>query len=181
MPVVTGVLEAAVYVDDLDKAEAFYGGVLGLERITRAEGRHVFFRCGPSVVLVFIAKATAIPPAEGALPVPPHGAKGPGHLALFGERRFGCANIHVPVDLHGISPDDLALETDRQVDRRRGLPNPRWPAQHHNFGFAFVHCRFSTTIKACMNKVSDCRGGQRSAIPPGLQIYPPTLYEVISK
>ena len=31
MPVVTGVLEAAVYVDDLDKAEAFYGGVLGLE------------------------------------------------------------------------------------------------------------------------------------------------------
>ncbi len=79
---ITGVLEAALYVDDLDAAEGFYGGILGLERITRVEGRHVFYRCGETVVLLFVAAATREPPGEDALPVPPHGADGPGHLCF---------------------------------------------------------------------------------------------------
>jgi len=81
-PALTGVLEAAVYVDDLDAAEGFYGGLLGLERIIRVERRHVFFRCGGTVVLAFVAEATEQPPAPEALPVPPHGARGPGHICL---------------------------------------------------------------------------------------------------
>ncbi|KFE35835.1 VOC family protein [Thioclava atlantica] len=82
-PPSAGVLEAAVYVEDLDATERFYSGVLGLERITRVEGRHVFFRCGESVILAFIAAATRRPPAQdAALPVPPHGAVGPGHVCL---------------------------------------------------------------------------------------------------
>ncbi|WP_417807901.1 VOC family protein [Thioclava sp.] len=82
-PAHSGVLEAAVYVGDLDATERFYSGVLGLERIARVEGRHVFFRCGPSVILAFIAKATQRPPAPDAkLPVPPHGAIGPGHVCI---------------------------------------------------------------------------------------------------
>ena len=57
--------------------------MLGLEVITRAEERHVFFRCGEGVVLLFNADATEIPPASGArLPVPPHGARGAGHLCF---------------------------------------------------------------------------------------------------
>ncbi|MEX1660691.1 VOC family protein [Thioclava sp. 15-R06ZXC-3] len=79
----SGVLEAAVYVSDLDATERFYGGLLGLERIARVEGRHVFFRCGPSVILAFIAEATRLPPADDAkLPVPPHGAIGAGHVCI---------------------------------------------------------------------------------------------------
>lgn len=81
-PALSGVLEAAIYVDDLDAAEAFYGGLLGLERIIRVDGRHVFFRCGATVVLAFVADATTQPPAPDALPVPPHGAKGPGHICF---------------------------------------------------------------------------------------------------
>jgi catechol 2,3-dioxygenase-like lactoylglutathione lyase family enzyme len=78
-----GILESALYVDDLDKAEQFYGEILGLARITRAEGRHVFFRCGDGVLLLFNADATEIsPPADTRLPVPPHGARGPGHLCF---------------------------------------------------------------------------------------------------
>jgi catechol 2,3-dioxygenase-like lactoylglutathione lyase family enzyme len=78
-----GILESALYVNDLAAAEAFYGGVLGLERIARAEGRHVFFRCGDGVLLLFDAAATEVPPAADArLPVPPHGARGPGHLCF---------------------------------------------------------------------------------------------------
>ena len=79
----SGILESALYVDDLKAAEEFYRAVLGLEVITRAEGRHVFFRCGEGVVLLFNADATEIPPASGArLPVPPHGARGAGHLCF---------------------------------------------------------------------------------------------------
>lgn len=77
------ILEAALYVDDLEEAERFYGGVLGLERIARVKGRHVFFRCGDAVLLLFNAQATKTPPEPGArLPVPPHGASGPGHLCF---------------------------------------------------------------------------------------------------
>lgn len=79
----SAILESALYVDDLKAAEEFYGRVLGLELITRAEGRHVFFRCGSGVLLLFNADATAVPPApEAKLPVPPHGALGPGHLCF---------------------------------------------------------------------------------------------------
>ena len=79
----TGVLEAAVYADDLEEARRFYGQVLGLTEIAARRGRHVFFRCGGSVVLVFCAEATRTPPPPGAaLPVPPHGATGAGHLCL---------------------------------------------------------------------------------------------------
>ena len=62
----SAILESALYVDDLEAAEEFYGGVLGLELITRAEGRHVFFRCGAGVLLLFNADATEVPPAPEA-------------------------------------------------------------------------------------------------------------------
>lgn len=77
------ILEAALYVTDLDAAEAFYGDVIGLDLIARVDGRHVFFRCGEGVVLLFNAEATAKPPAPDArLPVPPHGTQGEGHLCF---------------------------------------------------------------------------------------------------
>ena len=77
------ILESALYVADLDAAEAFYGDVLGLERIAKVDGRHVFFRCGPGILLLFQPDATVVPPApEARLPVPPHGARGQGHLCF---------------------------------------------------------------------------------------------------
>jgi catechol 2,3-dioxygenase-like lactoylglutathione lyase family enzyme len=79
----SGILEAALYVSDLDQAEEFYAGVLGLEHVSTVEGRHVFFRCGKGIVLLFNAETTKNPPKPGAkLPVPPHGAHGPGHLCF---------------------------------------------------------------------------------------------------
>ena len=79
------ILETALYADDLDAAEAFYGGVLGLERIARGGNRHLFYRCGPGVLLIFNPSETEIPHAAGQLPVPPHGARGPGHLCFRAE------------------------------------------------------------------------------------------------
>lgn len=58
-----GMLETALYARDLDKAETFYEDVLGLEKIARAANRHVFFRCGPGVLLIFNPDETVKPPA----------------------------------------------------------------------------------------------------------------------
>ena len=77
------VLESCLYADDLPAAEAFYADVLQLTPYARAEGRHVFFRCGAAMFLVFAPSVTATAPgAVGGVPVPPHGALGPGHVAF---------------------------------------------------------------------------------------------------
>lgn len=76
------VLEVAVYVDDLDAAEVFCGGVLGLQRIARLDGRHVFFRCGGTIVLVFRTEETRKPAPTVGIPVPVHGSTGAGHICF---------------------------------------------------------------------------------------------------
>lgn len=86
-----GMLETALYADDLDKAEAFYEGVLGLARIARGGNRHVFFRCGQGVLLIFNPDETVKPPAADALQVPPHGTRGQGHACF----RVSGENIDV--------------------------------------------------------------------------------------
>jgi catechol 2,3-dioxygenase-like lactoylglutathione lyase family enzyme len=73
---IESVLETCLYARDLDAAERFYGSVLGLERVSRVEGRHVFFRCGRQMVLLFQPEKTA---GEETLA---HGADGPGHVAF---------------------------------------------------------------------------------------------------
>lgn len=75
-------LEAAIYCADLDAAEAFYGGVLGLEKVQRVGARHVFFRVGTGILLVFNPAETVKPTGNPRLPVPPHGARGEGHVCL---------------------------------------------------------------------------------------------------
>ena len=75
---IRAVVETAIYVDDLQATETFYGTVLGLPLIGKEPGRHVFFQVGEAgVLLAFLAEATL----KGD-PLPPHGATGPGHFAL---------------------------------------------------------------------------------------------------
>ena len=78
MDEIEGVVETGIYVDDLDRAEAFYRDVLGLVVIGKEPGRHVFFRVGQrNVLLAFLPTATI----KGDM-LPGHGAQGPGHFAL---------------------------------------------------------------------------------------------------
>lgn len=101
-----GILETAIYAADLDAAEAFYGGVLGLEKVSRQANRHLFYRCGPGILLIFNPAETAKPVPAGALPVPSHGATGPGHVCfrVRGEQmdgiveRLQAANVPVESD-----------------------------------------------------------------------------------
>ena len=95
------ILETSVYADDLDAAERFYRDVLGLEVITRVEGRHVFFRCGARVFLVFDPARTMEP---GLLP--PHGARGPGHVA------FAASEAELPSWIERLAEHGVEVETD---------------------------------------------------------------------
>jgi catechol 2,3-dioxygenase-like lactoylglutathione lyase family enzyme len=75
---IKAVIETAIYVDDLQATEAFYGTILGLPVMGVEPGRHVFFQVGEaSVLLAFLAESTL----KGDH-LPPHGASGPGHFAL---------------------------------------------------------------------------------------------------
>lgn len=78
----SAILEAILYAEDLDAAEAFYSNVLGLERMSRADGRHLFYKCGDQMLLIFNPYKTISLPERGALPIPPHGAIGPGHVCF---------------------------------------------------------------------------------------------------
>jgi len=78
----TGILETVLYVSDLAAAEAFYRDVLGLVPFAKVDTRHLFYRCGDQVLLIFNPEATRVPPAPDALPVPPHGMDGEGHVCF---------------------------------------------------------------------------------------------------
>lgn len=85
-PKLLGTLETALYAQDLDRAERFWSGVMGLVLIARQPGRHLFYRCGAQVLLIFDPRATAAPPRpDSPLPVPPHGAQGPSHFCMAAE------------------------------------------------------------------------------------------------
>ena len=74
---VQGVLETAIYVDDLETAKKFYRNVLGLEFFAEELPRHVFFRCGDAMLLLFNPEEAL----KGG-DVPPHGARGPQHVCF---------------------------------------------------------------------------------------------------
>lgn len=71
------VLETVLYASDLEAAEQFYNGVLGLAIDSRKAGLFVFFRCGNGMLLVFDPQA-----AQAGRSVPPHGTEGAGHACL---------------------------------------------------------------------------------------------------
>ena len=77
-----GILETVLYAPDLAVTEAFYSDVLGLVPFQKQPDRQLFYRCGDQVLLMFNAEATRHPPKPGALPVPPHGMTGEGHVCF---------------------------------------------------------------------------------------------------
>lgn len=106
-PPVLGTLESALYASDLAAAEAFYAGTLGLAVVLRQPGRHVFFRVGGSILLVFDPAATAEgAPPDSRLPVPRHGASGPGHYC-FSVARDGMDRWRSHLERTGV-----AIEAD---------------------------------------------------------------------
>ncbi|MCB2128082.1 MAG: VOC family protein [Rhodobacteraceae bacterium] len=102
-PKITGTLESALYADDLGAAQAFYGTILGLEELGRQEGRHVFYKVGSSVLLIFNPEATRRASSPKArFPVPPHGAKGGAGHYCFSAEPGDLAAWRDHLEQHGI-------------------------------------------------------------------------------
>ena len=74
----SAILESSLYTPDLDAGRIFYEDLLGLELYSEEAGRHLFFRCGGGMLLLFNPAQAEI--STGA--VPTHGGRGPGHLAF---------------------------------------------------------------------------------------------------
>ena len=81
-PAPLSILETVLYAPDLLRIEAFYRRVLGLEPFAAVPGRHIFYRCGDQMLLIFNPDATQFSAAQGSLPVPPHGSEGEGHVCF---------------------------------------------------------------------------------------------------
>lgn len=78
MPNISGVAEAALYVDDLARARQFYSEVLGLP-VTADFGDACFLQIGPHSTLILFDRAQL---AQRESVIPGHGARGQGHVAL---------------------------------------------------------------------------------------------------
>jgi catechol 2,3-dioxygenase-like lactoylglutathione lyase family enzyme len=102
------ILETTLYVENLGTAEGFYRDVLGLSLDSKQDGRHVFFRCGNSMLLLFDPETTARPAGD----VPTHGATGPGHVA------FSIGEDDVAAWLERLAEDDVEIEAS--IDWPRG-------------------------------------------------------------
>lgn len=82
-PVISRVLETALYVDDLDRAVAFFQNVLGLTPMVEAPGRLVAMDAGGGTVLLLFHRGstTAGLQSPGGW-IPPHDGSGPVHMAF---------------------------------------------------------------------------------------------------
>lgn len=108
-PPLIGTLESALYAEDLAAAAAFWTGIIGLPQIGHVPGRHVFFRCGAQVLLVFDPRATQQPPdADARLPVPPHGTRGAGHFCM------GCAGKDIAAWKSHLQQAGVIIEAELQ-------------------------------------------------------------------
>ncbi|MEJ8476714.1 VOC family protein [Roseibium algae] len=81
-PPIDGILETAVYVEDMDAAHAFYHGVLGLPRMVKGERLYAYDAGPAQTLLVFHRGHTAEDvPTEGGV-VPGHNSVGHAHFAF---------------------------------------------------------------------------------------------------
>lgn len=74
---ISGVLETVLYFFAEEETRAFYADIMGMRLIGREPGRHMFFRAGTDVFLLFNSETTS---RAGTLPS--HGARGSGHVCF---------------------------------------------------------------------------------------------------
>jgi catechol 2,3-dioxygenase-like lactoylglutathione lyase family enzyme len=81
-PRIERVVETALYVDDLPRAAAFYGDVLGLKVMSQGERLAAIDAGGATVLLLFRRGATLEGFRWPGGFIPPHDGSGPAHLAF---------------------------------------------------------------------------------------------------
>jgi catechol 2,3-dioxygenase-like lactoylglutathione lyase family enzyme len=82
MPRLNGVLETCLYVDDAERAAAFYEQVFGLSRIYADQRLHAYDVGGRGVLLLFRRGQSLETVTLPGGTIPPHDGHGPVHLAF---------------------------------------------------------------------------------------------------
>lgn len=104
MPSLDGVLETALYVDDMDRARVFFEGVMGLEPFN-ADHRFTAYDAGANTVLLLFLQGetleTVVLPKEMGT-IPPHNGRGRVHLA-FAIAADELATWERQLDDHGVA------------------------------------------------------------------------------
>jgi catechol 2,3-dioxygenase-like lactoylglutathione lyase family enzyme len=79
----TRILETCLYAENLEAVRPFYQELLNLPLVAEEPERHLFFRCGPGMLLIFNPHHTSTTPTRvNGSPIPLHGAEGAGHIAF---------------------------------------------------------------------------------------------------
>ncbi|RME66941.1 MAG: glyoxalase/bleomycin resistance/extradiol dioxygenase family protein [Verrucomicrobia bacterium] len=111
-PPISRVIETCLYAEDLDAAERFYHDILRLPLAAREAGRHVFFRCGECMLLIFNPRSTAREETHvGGDLIPLHGALGAGHVAFAVTRealprwQAHLRQAQIPIESHVTWPN----------------------------------------------------------------------------
>lgn len=82
MPALNAVLETVLYVDDLDRAAAFYAEVMELPVLHADARMRAFDIGGRGVLLLFLRGGTLEPVETPGGVIPPHDGQGPLHVAF---------------------------------------------------------------------------------------------------
>jgi catechol 2,3-dioxygenase-like lactoylglutathione lyase family enzyme len=107
-PRISGVLETALYVDDLPRAARFYEDIVGLKRIFADERLAAYEAGAASVLLLFRRGSTLETVTMPGGTIPPHDGHGPLHVALAipaqalpgWERHLGACKIAIEGRTH---------------------------------------------------------------------------------
>jgi len=81
-PPIVGVLETVLYVDDLERAAAFYREVMGLPILYSDPRIRAFDVGGRGTLLLFPRGGTLSPVETPGGTIPPHDGSGPVHIAF---------------------------------------------------------------------------------------------------
>lgn len=110
MPRLNRILETALYVDDLDRARAFYEGKLGLAPLFESGNLYAYDVGGQSVLLLFQRGSCLESQVSPDGTIPPHDGSGPLHIAFA-------------IDAEDLEPWERRLaELGIDIEGRR-----RWP------------------------------------------------------
>ncbi|MBX6427084.1 MAG: VOC family protein [Variibacter sp.] len=104
MASIDGVLETALYVDDLDRADRFYADVLGLARLYSDTRMRAFAAGARSVLLLFRRGASLETVRMAGGTIPPHDGSGPLHVA------FAVAAEQLPLWRERLRAANIAIE-----------------------------------------------------------------------
>jgi len=100
----TSILETVLYSDDLDRAAAFYEGLIGLVPIFADDRLRAFDVAGRNVLLIFRRGATLKPVHLPSGTIPPHDGAGPLHVA------FAVAAADLPAWCDRLAAHGIAVE-----------------------------------------------------------------------